>query len=120
MSRSPKAVALILVWTLAFLSNWAIAAATVGAQATTGILRGIVVDARNAIVAGASVKAKNNATGTEATPVTTSTEGTYEIAGLQPGTYTVTVEDPGFRRSVNTNVLVRVGIVNPFDVKLEP
>jgi outer membrane receptor protein involved in Fe transport len=122
MSSSPKAkaVALMLAWTLAFLSILPISVVSVSAQATTGTLRGVVADTSGGIVAGASVVAKNDATGTETTPVTSSAEGTYEIAGLQPGTYTVTVEGPGFRRSVNTSVVVRLGIVNPFNIKLEP
>src|SRR5258707_936245 len=122
MSSFPKAkaVALTLAWTLAFLSILPISTVSISAQATTGTLRGVVADTSGAIVAGASVVAKNDATGTETTPVTSSAEGTYEIAGLQPGTYTVTVEGPGFRRSVNTSVVVRLGIVNPFNVKLEP
>ncbi|HVG30116.1 MAG TPA: carboxypeptidase regulatory-like domain-containing protein [Pyrinomonadaceae bacterium] len=89
------------------------------AQTTTGTLRGVVVDPNGGAIAGATVTAKNEATGTVAGPVTTSGEGTYEFGSLQPGTYAVTAEAPGFKRSVSTGVSVKLGIVNPYDVKLE-
>jgi outer membrane receptor protein involved in Fe transport len=90
------------------------------AQATTGTLRGTVTDTNGGVIAGATVKAKSEATGVETSPTTTNGEGTYEISGLQPGKYTVTVEGTGFKRSVTTSTDVKVGIVNPLDVKLEP
>ncbi len=89
------------------------------AQATTGSLRGVVADPTGGVIAGATVTAKNEATGSAATPATTSGEGIYEFSSLQPGPYTVTVEATGFKRSVSTGVIVKVGIVNPLDVALE-
>src|ERR1041385_4666270 len=88
------------------------------AQATTGSLRGTVVDASGAVVPGANVTVKNEATGSE-TKATTNSQGTYEVANLAPGTYTVTVEASNFKRSVGTAVTVKVGIVNPYDAALE-
>src|SRR6185295_2798249 len=88
------------------------------AQATTGSLRGTVMDASGALVAGASVTAKNEATSVES-KTTSSAEGSYEIPNLLPGSYAVTVEAPAFKRSINTGVTVRIGIVNPLDVRLE-
>ncbi|MDQ5839457.1 MAG: carboxypeptidase-like regulatory domain-containing protein, partial [Acidobacteriota bacterium] len=90
------------------------------AQATTGTLRGTVTDANGAAVAGATVKVKSEATGLEGEPVTTTGEGTFEFANLKPGKYTVTVEGAGFKRSVTTGTDIKVGIVNPVDIKLEP
>jgi outer membrane receptor protein involved in Fe transport len=88
------------------------------AQATTGTLRGTVTDPNGGVIAGATVTAKNEATGTTTPAVTTTGEGTFEFANLQPGTYTVTVEASGFKRSVSTGVVVKIGIVNPFTVVL--
>jgi outer membrane receptor protein involved in Fe transport len=90
------------------------------AQATTGTLRGTVADANGAAVTGATVRVKNEATGQESEPVTTTGEGTFEFVNLKPGKYTVTVEGAGFKRSVTTGTDVKVGIINPLDVKLEP
>jgi outer membrane receptor protein involved in Fe transport len=89
------------------------------AQATTGTLRGTVVDPNGGVVVGATVTAKNEATGTATQPTTTTGEGTFEFAGLLPGSYTVTVESQGFKRSVSTGVAVKAGIVNPLAVALE-
>jgi outer membrane receptor protein involved in Fe transport len=108
--------ALFTAWAFVILP---LSAAPAMAQATTGTLRGTVVDPNGAAVAGATVTAKNESTGTTTQPVTTTGEGVYEFASLLPGGYTVTVEAPGFKRSVSTNVQVKIGIVNPFDVKLE-
>jgi len=89
------------------------------AQATTGTLRGVVADPNGGVIAGATVTAKSESTGTTSSPVTSSSEGIYEIPSLQPGSYTITAEASGFKRSVSTSVQVKAGIVNPFDAKLE-
>jgi outer membrane receptor protein involved in Fe transport len=110
---------LVLSWALSAVSFLPLAATPASAQATTGTLRGVVADPNGAVINGATVTAKNEATGATSSPTTTSSEGIFEIAGLQPGTYTVTTEGAGFKRSVSTGVVVKVGIVNPLDVMLE-
>ncbi len=97
----------------------ALSSAPAMAQATTGTLRGTVLDQNGAVVAGAAVKAKSEATGTEV-GTTTSGDGVYEISNLVPGKYTVTIEGTNFKRSVTNGVDVKVGIVNSLDTKLEP
>ncbi len=68
------------------------------AQRGTSRLEGTVKDSSGSIIAGASVTAKNQETniGTE---VFTSEAGTYVFPALPAGTYTVTVELPGFKRA---------------------
>src|SRR5437763_1594957 len=92
---------------------------SVMAQATTGTLRGTVTDAQGGVIAGATVTVKNEATGTVSPALTTSGEGTFDVAALIPGNYTVTVEATGFKRAVSTGVSVKVGTVNPVAVVLE-
>src|SRR2546423_462059 len=118
-SKKAKALALFTAWTLALVTMLPLTATTAMAQATTGTLRGVVADPAGGVISGATVTAKNENTGTESAPVTTSGEGVYEIPALSPGKYTVTAEAQGFKRSVSTNVDVKIGIVNPLDVKLE-
>jgi outer membrane receptor protein involved in Fe transport len=108
--------ALFTAWAFVILP---LSVAPAMAQATTGTLRGTVVDPNGGVVVGATVTAKNEATGSTSQPTTTNNEGVYEFASLPPGPYTVTVEASGFKRSVNTGVQVKIGIVNPFDAKLE-
>ncbi|MFN2596864.1 MAG: carboxypeptidase regulatory-like domain-containing protein, partial [Pyrinomonadaceae bacterium] len=112
-SRKFKAASLSMALLLLLLPLSAMA------QATTGTLRGVVADPSGSVIAGATVTVKNEATGAVAAPAATTAEGTYEFAALPPGSYTVTVEASGFKRSVSTGVAVKIGIVNPLDVRLE-
>jgi outer membrane receptor protein involved in Fe transport len=118
-SKTGKALAMRSMQMLILASILLLTAVAAMAQATTGTLKGSVVDANGAVVAGATVTIKNDATGAVVTSIT-SGDGNFEAASLLPGTYTVTVEGSGFKRSVNTGVSVKVGIINPIDVKLEP
>ncbi len=115
-SRKVKATAMFTAWVLTLVTMLPL---SVMAQATTGSLRGTVADPNGGIIAGATVTVKNESTGATAAPITTTGEGTFEVAALQPGSYTVTVEAPGFKRAVSTGVAVKIGIVNPADIKLE-
>src|ERR1700759_3851362 len=98
-SWKEKVFALFTAWMLIILPAVAIPAA---AQATTGTLRGVVVDPNGGIVVGATVTAKNESTGTVTAAITTTGEGVFEFSSLLPGTYTVTVESTGFKRSAST------------------
>ena len=119
-SRKTEALALFTAWMLVLISILPLAAVPAMAQATTGTLKGTVTDTSGGVIAGATVTAKNEGTGTVTAPTTTTGEGIYQIPELLPGAYTVTVEASNFKRFVATHVDVRLGIVNPLDVKLEP
>jgi len=91
---------------------------TVNAQSTTGTLRITVVDAAGSVIAGASVKVKNEGTDIESTGVTNS-DGTVTLGSLNPGGYTITIEANGFKRSVHTGNSVKSNTVNPVSISLE-
>jgi outer membrane receptor protein involved in Fe transport len=93
-------------------------AGTASAQETTGALRGTVTDTNGAVVSGATVTITNEATGAQQTKQTTG-DGIFEFSKLSPGSYTVTIEATGFKRALNKEVSVKLGIVNPLDIKLE-
>ncbi len=120
MRSSPKAKALTMFTTrmFALASILVLSAIAVMAQATTGSLRGTVTDANGGGITGATVTVKNQATGS-LTTATTTAEGTFDAAFLQPGEYSVTVEATGFKRAVSNGVVVKIGIVNPVAVVLE-
>ncbi|MDT7781039.1 MAG: hypothetical protein QOC99_3551 [Acidobacteriota bacterium] len=118
-SRLAKALSIINLLALSLSMMVPLSIRSVMAQATTGTMRGVVTDVNGEVVAGATVKAKNEATGAETPAFTTTSEGTYEFSNLQPGKYTVTVEGAGFKRVVITHTDVKVGVVNPLDAKLE-
>src|SRR5436305_8482493 len=79
-------------------------------QDTTGSLTGTVKDANGATVAGATVNVldptKNDAL---VRTVTTNDDGVFSVPNLIPGTYTISVEAPNFKKSITSNVVVQVG-----------
>lgn len=93
------------------------AQAVVQAQ-TTGSVSGSVTDPNGASVVGATVTIKNDATGAEKS-TTTSNAGTFSFQQLQPGTYSVTVENAGFKKSVLPGVTVAVSIETKLKATLE-
>src|SRR6202047_2560513 len=88
------------------------------AQRTTGTLRGQVLDPAGAVVVNAQVTATNTQTGVS-TKITTTTAGTYDFPSLLPGRYTVTVEAPGFKKYVKSDVQVLADQDNVADAKLD-
>src|ERR1700748_3147528 len=88
-SKKARAFALFTAWMLVLASALPLSAVPAMAQAVTGTLRGTVADANGSVVAGATVSAKNEATGSVTPASTTTGEGTFEFAGLTPGAYTV-------------------------------
>ncbi|MBK8316922.1 MAG: carboxypeptidase regulatory-like domain-containing protein [Acidobacteria bacterium] len=90
----------------------------VSAQAITGRISGTIYDANGAIVAGASVKIVNEAT-QESRTATSDSNGNYVVTNLLPTSYSVMVEQQGFKKSTRTgNVLVADGRLT-VDFKLE-
>jgi outer membrane receptor protein involved in Fe transport len=93
---------------------------TVLAQATTGVIRGLVTDQAGAVVSGATVVAKNQKTGVQSPVFKTSGDGLYSISSLNPGTYTITVESSNFKRAEYTDIEVTIGQPTVIDVTLQP
>ena len=77
------------------------------AQVTTGSILGSVHDSTGAVVAGASVTITDTGKGT-VTKVQTDSDGSYNVGFLIPGTYDVSVEMTGFKRSVSNNLVVDI------------
>ena len=92
--------------------------AIVVGQTFRGTILGTVTDPTGLVVAGASVKVKNTATGLERTTTTTA-DGSYSVPELQVGSYTVTISQPGFQTSVTTNVEVNVATERRVDAQLK-
>jgi len=77
----------------------------VGAQEYRGYILGQVKDQAGAVIRSAKVAAK----GAQQTyTATTNASGDYSIPFVQPGTYQVTAEAPGFKKSVKKDVIVTV------------
>jgi len=73
------------------------------AQGGSAQLGGTVQDASKALIPGASVTAKNSGTGVTVTQVTNES-GAYSFPVLQPGTYEVSAQLPGFKTSLQKDV----------------
>jgi len=84
-----------------------LAAALTNAQTTTAELAGSVTDPSGAALSKARIVATNSGTGLTY-DATTDESGNYLITLLPPGTYNLSVEAPGFRRTVQNNVTLEV------------
>jgi len=88
------------------------------AQRDLGTVTGTVTDATGAAVPNAKVTLANTATGVSYDTVTTGT-GAYTRPALNPGTYTVTVQAPGFQKAQQSNVIVNPGTPVAVDLILQ-
>ena len=79
---------------------------------------GRVTDSAGGVIAAATVKADNTATGVHSS-ATTNASGDYLLPFLIPGPYSLTVEAPGFKRTVRPQVQVRFEEHITIDVTLE-
>src|SRR5579864_5885285 len=88
------------------------------AQTDRGTITGTVTDPADAVIASATVQAKNQATGA-VYAAATSTTGNYTIAQLPVGTYDLTVGAMGFKQFVRTGLTVEVAGILRIDARLE-
>ncbi|MBI4904881.1 MAG: TonB-dependent receptor [Acidobacteria bacterium] len=103
-----RALSVACLLIIGSLSAWAQNAAIVGT----------IRDAQGGVVPGASVTLVN--TQTKLTRmVTTDADGSYEFPVLLPGTYSVTVEQPGFKKWTRSEVVLAVEQRGRVDVALE-
>src|SRR5262252_2227129 len=87
------------------------------AQNVPGTVRGQVTDPTGAVIPGATIMVK--ATGGNVESAQTTDQGSYELKGLTPGTYSVTATAPGFASSQPQNISVTAGQTQQFNIKLE-
>ena len=104
-----------------FLSVAALAAILYGvpAQAQNGRIRGTVRDVHGTALAGASVRAVNQRTAVTSR-ATTAGDGSYAIANLPPGAYTVAASLPGLGAQLRKDVQVAAGGEASVDFVMQP
>ncbi len=88
------------------------------AQSAQGSLSGSVADHTGAVVRGASVVVRNDGTGVS-NSASTNKAGVYIVQALNPGTYTVEVTAPSFKKSLTDHIVVGAAQSVEVDVKLE-
>src|SRR5438445_13652798 len=82
-----------------------IGSAALQAQFDTGQIGGYVRDASQAVVAGASVTVTNQGNGDQR-QTTTNSNGYYAVPNLPVGTYSVSGELAGFKKTVQTGIIL--------------
>src|SRR5215216_5629704 len=107
------------LWSSLLAVCMCLATATVLAQdvQTKGMIGGTVTDVNGAAVPGAKIVVTGQ---TGERTGTTNESGIFRIENLEPGTYTVRVEQTGFTSAVANNVTVFVGRESTLNLKLEP
>jgi hypothetical protein len=95
-----------------------LSSASAFAQQTTGNITGRVVDQQGAAVPGASITAKNPATGLSRTEVSDA-EGIYRVSALPVGIYEVLAELTGFATVSKQDVEVNVGQTVAIDFSMK-
>ncbi len=88
------------------------------AQVNTVNLSGTVLDPQGLAVKDAKVTLKNPGTGFERT-VSSDANGRYELVGLPPGTYTLTVEAPGFAILTDTSFTLTLGQAAEYNPQMQ-
>src|SRR5689334_23023100 len=88
------------------------------AQSDRGTITGGISDPAGAVVASATVEAKNTSTDALYQVASTST-GNYTLSQLPAGTYELTVTVPGFKKFIRENVVVSVEGRRRIDVPQE-
>src|SRR6202158_5677661 len=79
--------------------------ATSFAQVTSGTIYGTVKDSSGGVIADAPVTVTSPETGLTRT-VNSSPDGNFVFPNLQPGTYTISVEVPGFKKAETTGIVL--------------
>jgi Carboxypeptidase regulatory-like domain len=107
--RSTLVLGLCLIFSATVLSAQTI---------STSQIRGVIQDSSGAAVAGASVTLTQTATGAVRT-TTSSADGTYGLADLAIGRYTVEVTKEGFNKYVATDLILTVGVAPTLNITLQ-
>ena len=88
------------------------------AQVAAADLRGTVVDPNGAVVPGATITARNIATGISRT-TTSGDDGLYTLVALPPGEYEITVEAATFKKVTISPVRLTVGQAAELRIPME-
>lgn len=105
-------------WRLALAVFSVAAIATLDAQGPdTGAITGTVTDSTGAVIAQGAVKLESPALLT-AQSTLTSAQGTYRFPSVPPGTYSLTVEAPGFAVVKREQIVITAGFTGTVDMQM--
>jgi hypothetical protein len=103
---------------LALVATLVIARLPLSSQEARGTLLGRVSDSTGAVIVNAKVEALNTATGVK-TNATTNESGDYLLPYLNPGTYMITVQHPGFKTFKQAGIDLRMADHITVDAPME-
>jgi hypothetical protein len=106
-----KSIALLLILLMT-------SSVSVLAQSDNAQISGYVKDSAGAVIAGAKVVVKSQAKNVERT-ATTNDQGYYVISNVPPDVYSITVEQPGFKRSTLSDKKIDPSIAATVDITME-
>ena len=89
------------------------------AQSNQGSISGTVLDSSGAVVPDVKITAKESASGTVYTAVSSSA-GTYTFPNVRIGTYDVSAEYKGFKTAQSTGVMVQISTTTSLNITLSP
>ncbi len=104
--------------TIALLLLTCVLTTWVYAQATSGSMSGTIKDPNGAVIPGAKIVATHVPTNRDF-PAQSTDSGLYVLPSLPPGPYTVSVEQPGFKKLVRSGIEIRIGQRQDLDLSLE-
>ena len=96
MTRTYRVVGFWVALVATFATLFALSAPLLAQRSDLGVITGIVTDQTGSAISGANVKVRNEGTGVE-TVLITNGAGAYTTPSLVLGTYSITVDHPGFK-----------------------
>jgi len=91
---------------------------TAAAQKLTGTMSGVVKDAQGVVLRGVTVKVSSDPLVGGARTAVTSEAGTYQVAALPPGTFTVSFELTGFKTLKREGVTIQPALKTGVDAAM--
>jgi hypothetical protein len=95
-----------------------ISCAALPAQVILSTIRGTALDATGAVIVNAEIALVHQETNARRTAATNQ-NGDYELAGLRPGTYRLSVTSAGFKTAVVENIILQSSEVRRVNVTLD-
>ena len=102
----------------AFLFALLVSSCVAWPQSDRGTISGTILDSSGAAVQAATIMATGAATGV-VYKTTSNVTGAYRITDMQVGSYNITVEANGFKRSQQTGVLIQINTTAALDITLQ-
>ena len=116
--NSLKAIKPTIYAAIAILAAVVLLSNSAYSQSETATVLGTIRDANSAVLQGANVNLKNNATGISSV-TTTDGNGDYQFVNIRIGTYQITVEANGFNKTVAQNIGLSVNARQRVDLTLQ-